>query len=145
MNKFDKKMEELMNEGILQRTKQKFKNIGRTIKHPYKKMFGNDEDSYTASMSSGKGYKRVHMLADVMKDTATDLIKLNVLSGKYSPEEVAHFLSQTLLQSEYFNQEGALSKQGEMLGKREEDIRNREKNLDYYEGRRAAAARRNNY
>lgn len=130
MSQFDKLVEDTLNEGILQRASQRVKNIGRSVKYPFKKMFGDDEESVAAGLSSKEGYKRLHMLADVLKSAVKDLQKLNVLKKDYSSEEITHYICDALRGSEYFNDSNLLSKLGQQQRDSETEISNRKRELD---------------
>lgn len=129
MDEFDKKIDEILNEGILQRAKQRLKNVGRTFSHPYKRVFGDDDLRLTASMSSNKGYKRIGMLADIMKDAVKDLQKLDVLKKDYDASEIAQEIADMVMKSKYFNPEGLLSKFGKIYGDKENKLIDRENRL----------------
>lgn len=81
MDKFDNLCNEYLEEGILGRAGERIKNVGRAIKHPFARAFGDGDDNVDAISTSNKGYRKQKMLKSRLMDALGDLVKLGVVQG----------------------------------------------------------------
>lgn len=118
MDKFNQTASEILEEGILQRAKQRIKNMGRSVKHPFSRAFGNSEDHAQAAVTTQKGYKKQKMFTDIIKNSVIDLQKLNVLDPNEDPTDIVEFiLTKIASESPYytFNDKTDLSELGRQI------------------------------
>ncbi len=88
MDKFDEAASQYLEEGRLARMGQRIKNIGRSIEHPFRRAFGNDDVAMDAATSTRRGYKKRRMLADILTTAVEDLQKLGVISSDTSTKQI---------------------------------------------------------